>query len=114
VVLRLLVAQRLADADGLPNADRQGIYEPRELAASNVLDKLAAVDWWSNPIDTSAERVLRVFVDHYNGHPPPRALDLTPPDQDRQTLRLATSSGPAPVERRDRLGGLIHEYNLAA
>jgi hypothetical protein len=41
VVLRLLVAQRLADADGLPNADRQGIYEPRELAASNVLDKLA-------------------------------------------------------------------------
>jgi ParB/RepB/Spo0J family partition protein len=42
VVLRLLVAQRLADADGLPNADRQGIYEPRELAASNVLDKLAA------------------------------------------------------------------------
>jgi hypothetical protein len=42
VVLRLLVAQRLADAEGLPNADRQGINEPRELAASNVLDKLAA------------------------------------------------------------------------
>lgn len=41
VVLRLLVAQRLADTDGLPNADRQGIYEPRELAASKVLDKLA-------------------------------------------------------------------------
>jgi ParB/RepB/Spo0J family partition protein len=41
VVLRLLVAQRLADADGLPNADRQGIYEPQELAASRTLDKLA-------------------------------------------------------------------------
>jgi hypothetical protein len=42
VVLRLLLAQRLADADGLPNADRQGIYEPRELTGSKVLDKLAA------------------------------------------------------------------------
>ena len=41
VVLRLLVAQRLADTDGLPNADRQGVYEPQELAASKVLDKLA-------------------------------------------------------------------------
>src|SRR5262249_23288992 len=28
VVLRLLVAQRLADTDGLPGADRQGVYEP--------------------------------------------------------------------------------------
>jgi hypothetical protein len=42
VVLRLLVAQRLADTAGLANADRQGIYEPRELATSNVLGKLAA------------------------------------------------------------------------
>jgi ParB/RepB/Spo0J family partition protein len=41
VVLRLLVAQRLADTDGLPNADRQGVYEPQELAASRTLDKLA-------------------------------------------------------------------------
>ena len=41
VVLRLLLAQRLADTDGLPNADRQGIYEPRELAGSKVLDKFA-------------------------------------------------------------------------
>jgi ParB/RepB/Spo0J family partition protein len=41
VVLRLLVAQRLADPEGLPNADWRGIHEPRELAASKVLDKLA-------------------------------------------------------------------------
>ena len=41
VVLRLLLAQRLVDTDGLPGADRQGIYEPQELAASKVLDKLA-------------------------------------------------------------------------
>lgn len=42
IVLRLLVAQRLADTAGLPNADRQGIYEPRVLATSAVLGKLAA------------------------------------------------------------------------
>jgi len=41
VVLRLLVAQRLVDTAGLANADRQGVYEPRELAASPTLDKLA-------------------------------------------------------------------------
>jgi ParB/RepB/Spo0J family partition protein len=41
VVLRLLVAQRLADTAGLPNADRQGIYEPQELSGSEVLAKLA-------------------------------------------------------------------------
>ena len=42
VVLRLLVAQRLADTAGLPGADRQGVYEPHELAASVTLGKLAA------------------------------------------------------------------------
>jgi ParB/RepB/Spo0J family partition protein len=42
VVLRLLVAQRLVDPSGLPNADRQGVYEPRELAESAALGKLAA------------------------------------------------------------------------
>src|SRR5262249_36095176 len=41
VVLRLLVAQRLADTGGLPNADRQGVYEPQELARSKGIDKLA-------------------------------------------------------------------------
>jgi hypothetical protein len=41
VVLRLLVAQRLVDTEGLPGADRQGAYEPQELTASKVLDKLA-------------------------------------------------------------------------
>jgi hypothetical protein len=41
VVLRLLVAQRLADTAGLPGADRQGVYEPHELTGSAVLTKLA-------------------------------------------------------------------------
>jgi len=60
------------------------------------------------------ERVLRVFVDHYNGHRPHRALNLTPPDPTLPTLRLATPAVPDHVQRRDRLGGLIHEYGFAA
>jgi putative transposase len=60
------------------------------------------------------ERVLRVFVDHYNAHRPHRALNLAPPDPHRSPPRLVTTSPPDRVHRRDRLGGLIHEYSLAA
>jgi putative transposase len=60
------------------------------------------------------ERVLRVFVEHYNGHRPHRALNLMPPDPQRPLLRLATSAGRGHVERRDRLGRLIHDYGFAA
>jgi putative transposase len=60
------------------------------------------------------ERVLRVFIEHYNGHRPHRALNLVPPDPQRPLRRLATSPAPDHLERRDRLGGLIHEYGFAA
>jgi putative transposase len=62
----------------------------------------------------AGERVLRVFVQHYNGHRPHRSLNFAPPDPQQPTLRLVTSPRPGHVERRDRLGGLIHEYSLAA
>jgi transposase InsO family protein len=72
------------------------------------------LDWLLIVNRQHLERALRVFADHYNGHRPHRALDLKPPDLKRPALRLATSSRPDHVERRDRLGGLIHEYRLAA
>ncbi len=57
------------------------------------------------------ERVLRVYVEHYNRQRPHRGLDLRPPDPD-------PSPPPQPaileIRRRDRLGGLIHEYYRAA
>ena len=58
------------------------------------------------------EHVLRVYVDHYNRERPHRALDLRPPTtrSSAQTKRLP----PATIHRRDRLGGLIHEYYQAA
>ena len=51
------------------------------------------------------EHVLRVYVDHYNRERPHRALELRPPEPHSQTR-----SAPREIHRRDRLGGLIHEY----
>ena len=59
------------------------------------------------------ERVLRTYVDHYNRQRPHRALDLDAPDSIGELMQLPLN-GPSAVRRRDRLGGLIHEYELAA
>jgi putative transposase len=59
------------------------------------------------------ECVLRVFVDHYNTHRPHRSLNLKPPDPAARKPRVLHPPAAA-VERRDRLGGLTHEYSLAA
>jgi putative transposase len=56
------------------------------------------------------EHVLRVFIDHYNRERPHRALDLRPPEARSGNQRPACSA----IDRRDRLGGLIHEYYRAA
>jgi transposase InsO family protein len=56
------------------------------------------------------EGVLRVYVDHYNRERPHRALDLRPPELDERRKR----SPDGEICRRDRLGGLIHEYYRAA
>jgi putative transposase len=55
--------------------------------------------------------VLRVFADHYNGHRPHRTLRLTPSKPIAPPV--AEWSG-GQVQRRDRLGGVIHEYGVAA
>ncbi len=58
--------------------------------------------------------VLHEYVDHYNAHRPHRAFDLRAPDAEPVLLRPAPSPSPRQVRRRDRLGGLIHEYSIAA
>jgi len=55
------------------------------------------------------EAVLREFVAHYNRARPHLALDLRPP-LGRERPVLATGA----IVRRDRLGGLIHEYERRA
>jgi putative transposase len=63
-----------------------------------------SLDWLLIVNRRHLERVLRVFVEHYNGHRPRRALNLSPPNPGRPLLWLATSSATDRLERRDRLG----------
>jgi putative transposase len=58
------------------------------------------------------QHVLREVVDHDNAHRPHRALGLASPEP-RRPPPTRTSPSAATIRRRDRLGGLIHEY-LAA
>jgi hypothetical protein len=58
------------------------------------------------------DRVLRIYVDHYNRARPHRGLELATPQP-----RQPPTGGGEPsthVRRRDVLGGLIHEYEPAA
>jgi putative transposase len=59
------------------------------------------------------EAVLREYVTHYNAHRPHRALELRPPAAGPLPLPAARAL-PRQVQRHERLGGLIHEYDLAA
>ena len=57
-------------------------------------------------------RVLRDYVEHYNTHRPHRSLDQRAPTRDVPCgSRVVDLSA---VRRRDRLGGLLHEYEIAA
>ena len=69
------------------------------------------LDWLLILNDEHLEQVVRVFIDHYNSHRPHRGLALAPPEPAR--LPAGEWSGEC-VLRRDRLGGAIHEYTLAA
>jgi putative transposase len=61
------------------------------------------------------EQVLRVYVRHYKHGRPHRALDLQPPEPTAAaTARGDPPTPPTGVQRRDLLGGLIHEYQIAA
>ena len=56
------------------------------------------------------EHVLRVYAEHYNRQRPHRALALRPPNGRAEASLPASGE----IQRRDRLGGLIHEYYRAA
>ena len=64
------------------------------------------------------ESVVHVYATHYNEHRPHRSLSQRPPLAKPPPIREAA---PSPeqlqldrLRRRDRLGGLLHEYELAA
>jgi transposase InsO family protein len=66
------------------------------------------------------ERILRSYARHYNGHRPHQGISQEIPAPTLPSfVSAATSVQPSHsdrlhVRRRDRLGGLIHEYELAA
>jgi putative transposase len=55
--------------------------------------------------------VLAEYADHYNGHRPHRALGQAAPLEPDEPVVLAPAGR---IVRRDRLGGLIHEYAQVA
>ncbi|TCO45849.1 integrase core domain-containing protein [Actinocrispum wychmicini] len=58
------------------------------------------------------ERVLADYVDHFNVHRPHRTLNQRPPHDD--AIHVPPFGAAMHVQRHDRLGGLIHEYQHVA
>jgi putative transposase len=69
-------------------------------------------DWLLILGRTHLERVLRAYTTYYNEHRPHRALEQHSPVPKPRPIR--PQQRLAGVGRRDRLGGLLHEYKLAA
>jgi transposase InsO family protein len=57
------------------------------------------------------EQVVRAYISHHNEHRPHRSLEQRPP-----LAKPPPAEAPAPskIGRRDRLGGLLHEYYAIA
>lgn len=70
------------------------------------------VDWMLVLGRRHLERVLRTYAAHYNEARPHRGLDLKTPEPQVDSRPRPVFGGR--VRRHDRLGGLIHEYELAA
>ena len=71
------------------------------------------LDWLLIFSRRQLERVLRTYVDHYNRERPHRALHLACPEPRAKPARIDQPNG-VNIRRRDRLGGLLHEYARAA
>jgi len=70
-----------------------------------LLDRLLIIN------QRHATAVLRQYERHYNDHRPHRTLGQAAP---RRPLPEHTTTDLQRVRRRDRLGGLIHEYQQVA
>jgi putative transposase len=71
------------------------------------------LDWLLITGRRHLERALHVYIDHYNSHRPHRSCDLAPPDPTAPSLQTIDGVRTR-LHRRDRLGGLIREYSIAA
>ena len=69
------------------------------------------LDWLLIRGEHHLDRVLREFVEHYNNERPHRGIDLEVPVAYSTFREFTNVDG---VQRADRLGGLVHEYGIAA
>jgi transposase InsO family protein len=105
----------MTGGQGCESGSRRAEAPVRTRPAAALTDTARAecLDWLLIVNRRHLERVLRIFVRHYNSHRPHRSLNLGPPEPSERRLR-ALPLPTAAIERHDRLGGLIHECNLAA
>jgi transposase InsO family protein len=68
------------------------------------------LDWLLILCRGHLEQVLRAYTAHYKRERPHRALALHPPDRTTAIRRRNVGR----IDRRDLLGGLIHEYHQTA
>jgi putative transposase len=112
-VIRSEGAQILKTPFRTPNANAYAERFVRTIR-SECLDHLLIVN------ARHLERILHSYARHYNGHRPHQGLSQEIPAPTLPSfVSAATSVQPSHfdrlhVRRRDRLGGLIHEYELAA
>jgi transposase InsO family protein len=65
------------------------------------------LDWILIRNERHLAHLVREYLEHYNRERPHRGLRLRPPDPPPQL-------GTGPIQRLDRLGGLIHHYERTA
>lgn len=100
----------------MPQHDDFQFLEPVRLKAQGDEcsdGPIRMLDWFLIVNARHLERALTVFVDHYNRHRPHRSVDLSTPNG-RESTETWNATQPIIVNRRDRLGGLLHEYERAA
>jgi len=88
-------------------APRANAYAERWVGTvrREVLDRMVILGCWQ------LRSVLADYADHYNGHRPHRALGQASPLGPGEPVVLVPTGR---IMRRDRLGGLIHEYAQVA
>jgi putative transposase len=92
------------------------IRAPQANAHAERTVRAECLDWLLIVGRRHLEHVLHVYTTHYNRERPHRGLALrAPTSRIATTPRIATNRPTANrIERRDKLGGLIHEYHRTA
>jgi len=90
---------------GLPSQSSHATATPSTSTASSCETRLLILG------PRHFDRVLRIYVHHYNRRRPHRGLALPVPE----SLGPVEAVDTVPdIERRDLPGGLVHEYRRAA